>query len=246
MKEGINGVVLPRIADTILRDQRSVLTGSAATAGVEAACDATMSSPHSIGGNGVPAGFPPPLTEAGREVLVSITCGAHSPIRRLAVKSPVVAGLLAMAALTSLVALLPAAGRGAPLGTAYFLQAGPGDEGFRRVTEPRVLSFPDGSLMRIAIPIWHAQGDTPRNLHSAGQLPPGGARAVVKRNAVCAVRDAPRALRYARGAGRDKGPWTQPRAVRRLQANATKGERSAGHEIPRASIFRIAGAERLA
>jgi predicted secreted hydrolase len=50
--------------------------------------------------------------------------------------------IMAVAALASLVALFPTEAPRTPSGTASFLGAGSGGDGFRRVTEPRALSFP--------------------------------------------------------------------------------------------------------
>jgi L-lactate dehydrogenase len=57
------GSALARIVDVILRDQRSILTVCTPVAQVEGVCDVTLSLPHLIGGQGVLASFPLPLSE---------------------------------------------------------------------------------------------------------------------------------------------------------------------------------------
>jgi L-lactate dehydrogenase len=56
------GAALARIVDSILRDQRSILTVCTPVAKVLDDCDVTISLPHLVGGEGVLASFPLPLT----------------------------------------------------------------------------------------------------------------------------------------------------------------------------------------
>jgi L-lactate dehydrogenase len=57
------GSALARIVDAILRDQRSILTVSARVGEVVGVCDVTLSLPHLVGGDGVLASFPLPLSD---------------------------------------------------------------------------------------------------------------------------------------------------------------------------------------
>jgi len=57
------GAALARITDAILRDQRSILTVCTPVAEVLDVCDVTISLPHLLGGQGVLASFPLPLSE---------------------------------------------------------------------------------------------------------------------------------------------------------------------------------------
>ncbi|MGH2569506.1 MAG: L-lactate dehydrogenase [Bacteroidota bacterium] len=61
------GSALARIVDTILKDQRSILTVCTPVADLLGVKDVTVSLPHLVGGDGVQATFPPPLdkTEEG-------------------------------------------------------------------------------------------------------------------------------------------------------------------------------------
>jgi L-lactate dehydrogenase len=64
------GAALARITDTILKDQRAILTVSTTMAEVEGVCDVTLSLPHLIGGEGVISSFQPPLDERERAALI--------------------------------------------------------------------------------------------------------------------------------------------------------------------------------
>ena len=57
------GSALARLVDVILRDQRSILTVCTPVAGVAGVCDVTLALPHLIGGEGVLASFPLPLSD---------------------------------------------------------------------------------------------------------------------------------------------------------------------------------------
>jgi L-lactate dehydrogenase len=57
------GAALSRIVQTILRDQRSILTVCTPEVEVLEVCDVTVSLPHLVGGEGVLASFPLPLSE---------------------------------------------------------------------------------------------------------------------------------------------------------------------------------------
>ena len=73
------GAALARITDAILRDQRSILTVCTPKAKVLGVCDVTISLPHLIGGDGVLASFPLPLSPAEQDKLqtsAEIVCGA--------------------------------------------------------------------------------------------------------------------------------------------------------------------------
>jgi L-lactate dehydrogenase len=58
------GSALARIVDAVLHDQRSILTTCAPTADVAGVKDVTVSLPRLVGGSGVIATFPLPLSEA--------------------------------------------------------------------------------------------------------------------------------------------------------------------------------------
>jgi L-lactate dehydrogenase len=75
---GIGGA-LARIVDAILRDQRSILTVCTPEAKMLDLCDVTISLPHLIGGEGVLASFPLPLSEeeeARLRASAQIVCNA--------------------------------------------------------------------------------------------------------------------------------------------------------------------------
>lgn len=55
--------------DVILRDQRAILTVCTTVAEVTEICDVTLSLPHLVGGQGVLASFPLPLTQEERALL---------------------------------------------------------------------------------------------------------------------------------------------------------------------------------
>jgi L-lactate dehydrogenase len=77
------GSALARIADTILRDQRSILTVCTPVAKVLDVCDVTISLPHLVGGEGVLASFPLPLSEGEQAKLrasAEIVCEAIEQI----------------------------------------------------------------------------------------------------------------------------------------------------------------------
>jgi len=57
------GSALARIVDVVLHDQRSILTVSAPTADVSGVADVTLALPRLVGGSGVIATFPLPLSE---------------------------------------------------------------------------------------------------------------------------------------------------------------------------------------
>jgi L-lactate dehydrogenase len=73
------GSALARIVDAILRDQRSILTVCTPKARVLDVCDVTVSLPHLVGGEGILASFPLPLTEdeqAGLQASAQVVCDA--------------------------------------------------------------------------------------------------------------------------------------------------------------------------
>jgi L-lactate dehydrogenase len=57
------GSALARITDAILRDQRSILTVCTPVAEIGGVCDVTIALPHLVGGKGILASFPLPLSE---------------------------------------------------------------------------------------------------------------------------------------------------------------------------------------
>ena len=63
------GSALARIVDTILKDQRSILTVCTPVPDVLGVKDVTVSLPHLVGGEGVLATFPPPLNQAEQKLL---------------------------------------------------------------------------------------------------------------------------------------------------------------------------------
>ncbi len=73
------GSALARIVDTILSDQRSILTVCTPVAKVLDVCDVTISLPHLVGGEGVLDSFPLPLNEAEQAKLqasAQVVCDA--------------------------------------------------------------------------------------------------------------------------------------------------------------------------
>jgi L-lactate dehydrogenase len=73
------GSALARIVDTVLRDQRSILTVCTPVAEVVGVCDVTLSLPHLVGGDGVLASFPLPLNpaeEAALQASAGVVCQA--------------------------------------------------------------------------------------------------------------------------------------------------------------------------
>lgn len=65
---GIGGA-LARIVEAILRDQRAILTVCTPLAEVAGVPDVTVSLPHLVGGSGILATFPPPLTAEEQQAL---------------------------------------------------------------------------------------------------------------------------------------------------------------------------------
>ena len=65
------GSAIARIADTILKDQRSILTVCTPVADVFGVKNVTVSLPHLVGGDGVLATFPPPLNAAEQKLLTA-------------------------------------------------------------------------------------------------------------------------------------------------------------------------------
>jgi L-lactate dehydrogenase len=63
------GSALARIVDVVLRDQRAVLTICTPQAVVAGVTDVTVAMPHLVGGNGVLATFPQPLSEDEQQKL---------------------------------------------------------------------------------------------------------------------------------------------------------------------------------
>jgi L-lactate dehydrogenase len=63
------GAALARVVGVILRDQRSILTVSTRAAEVAGVCDVTLSLPHLVGGQGILASFPPPLSPDEQQAL---------------------------------------------------------------------------------------------------------------------------------------------------------------------------------
>jgi L-lactate dehydrogenase len=63
------GAALARIVGVILHDQRSILTVSTRAAEVAGVCDVTLSLPHLVGGQGILASFPPPLSPEEHQAL---------------------------------------------------------------------------------------------------------------------------------------------------------------------------------
>jgi L-lactate dehydrogenase len=73
------GSALARIADAILRDQRSILTVCTPVAEVAGVCDVTIALPHLVGGQGTLASFPLPLSqeeEAKLQASAQVVCDA--------------------------------------------------------------------------------------------------------------------------------------------------------------------------
>jgi L-lactate dehydrogenase len=73
------GAALSRIVDAIVRDRRSILTVCTQEAKVVDVCDVTLSLPHLVGGEGVLASFPLPLSdgeEAALRASAEVICEA--------------------------------------------------------------------------------------------------------------------------------------------------------------------------
>jgi len=73
------GAALSRIVDAILRDRRSILTVCTQEAKVVDVCDVTISLPHLVGGDGVLASFPLPLSgeeEGALRASAEVVCDA--------------------------------------------------------------------------------------------------------------------------------------------------------------------------
>ena len=73
------GSALAHIVNVILRDQRSILTVCTSVAEIVGVCDVTISLPHLIGGEGVLASFPLPLSQEEQAMLhasAEIVCQA--------------------------------------------------------------------------------------------------------------------------------------------------------------------------
>ena len=73
------GSALARIVDATLRDQRSILTVCTPVAEVAGVCDVTLALPHLVGGEGVLASFPLPLSdkeEADLRASAQVVCDA--------------------------------------------------------------------------------------------------------------------------------------------------------------------------
>jgi L-lactate dehydrogenase len=73
------GSALARIADAVLRDQRSILTVCTPVAEVAGVCDVTIALPHLVGGQGTLASFPLPLSEeeeAKLQASAQVVCDA--------------------------------------------------------------------------------------------------------------------------------------------------------------------------
>lgn len=77
------GAALARLTDTILKDQRSILTVSTTMAEVVGVCDVTLSLPHLIGGEGVISSFHPSLAEGERAALIQSANVLCDAIRQL-------------------------------------------------------------------------------------------------------------------------------------------------------------------
>ena len=63
------GSALARIVDTILKDQRSILTVCTPVPDLLGVKDVTVSLPHLVGGQGILATFPPPLNQVEQHLL---------------------------------------------------------------------------------------------------------------------------------------------------------------------------------
>ena len=73
------GSALARIADAVLRDERSILTVCTPVAEVAGVCDVTIALPHLVGGQGTLASFPLPLSEeeeAKLQASAQVVCDA--------------------------------------------------------------------------------------------------------------------------------------------------------------------------
>jgi len=78
------GAALARIADAILRDQRSILTVCTPVPQVLDVCDVTVSLPHLVGREGVLATFPLPLDpdeQAALRASVMVVCDAYEALQ---------------------------------------------------------------------------------------------------------------------------------------------------------------------
>ncbi|HVO41409.1 MAG TPA: L-lactate dehydrogenase, partial [Aggregatilineales bacterium] len=78
------GSALARIVEAILRDQRSILTVCTRVAEVEGVTDVTLSLPHLVGGDGVLASFPLPLSAEEHRKLhdsADIICSAIDSLK---------------------------------------------------------------------------------------------------------------------------------------------------------------------
>jgi L-lactate dehydrogenase len=78
------GAALVRIADAILRDQRSILTVCTPVPQVLDVCDVTVSLPHLVGSEGVLATFPLPLDpdeQAALRASVMVVCDAYEALQ---------------------------------------------------------------------------------------------------------------------------------------------------------------------
>jgi len=85
------GSALAHIVDAILSDQRAILTVSTAVAEICGVCDVTVSLPHLLGGTGVLASFPLPLSESEEEQLrrsAEIVCQAIEQLQLDPVEEP--------------------------------------------------------------------------------------------------------------------------------------------------------------
>ena len=63
------GSALAQVVDVILRDQRSILTICTPEVEIASMCDVTLSLPHLVGGEGVLASFPLPLSASEEDAL---------------------------------------------------------------------------------------------------------------------------------------------------------------------------------
>ena len=84
------GSALARIVDTILSDQRSILTVCTPVAKVLDVCDVTISLPHLVGGEGVLDSFPLPLDEAEQAELqasAQVVCDAIEELSKAPAES---------------------------------------------------------------------------------------------------------------------------------------------------------------
>lgn len=73
------GSALARVVDVVLHDQRSILTVCTPEVEIASVCDVTLSLPHLVGGDGILAGFPLPLSageEAALQASARVICHA--------------------------------------------------------------------------------------------------------------------------------------------------------------------------